>query len=799
MGHRVLDVRAAANRYAAQLQQCFRPDCVASYTLARTVHANMKTSGFRPRGHIINRLIDIYCKSSNLVYARHLFDDIPEPDVVARTTLIAAYSASGEILLARKTFDDTPMSIRDCVIYNALITGYSHNNDGHNAVKLFREMKLHGLKPDEFSFTSALGALASIAEWECQCQQFHCAAVKSGTSNITSVSNALLSVYVKCASSPMESSSTLMNSARRLFDEMNRRDELTWTTMIAGFVRNSDLEGARECLDQMDVKLGVSWNAMISGYVHHGRSEEALELFRKMHSLEIYMDEFALTSAISACANAGLLEHGKQIHAYALKTEKNPSPDFSLSVNNALITLYYRFGNIHLARKVFDRMPERDHISWNAVLSGYASSGQIEEARAFFAEMPERSLLAWTVIISALAQNGSGEEALKLFNQMRLEGFDPCDYTFAGAITSCAVLGSHEHGRQLHGQIMKLGHDTSLSVGNALITMYARCGTVDDSYNVFLTIPYIDSISWNAMIAAFGQHGQGSRAVDLFEEMLRADIVPDRITFLTVLSACGHAGLVDEGRRYFNSMQIFGISPGEDHYARLVDLLCRAGKFQEAKDVIDSMPSVPGPPIWEAFLAGCRIHNNMDLGVQAAEKLLELIPQHDGTYVLLSNIYANAGKWKEVAEVRKLMRERGVKKEPGCSWIEVESMVHVFLVDDSAHPEVKEVYNYLEQLVIKMKKLGYMPDTKFVLHEMESQEHKERALSTHSEKLAVVYGLMKLPQGATVRVFKNLRICGDCHNAFKFMSRVVGREIVVRDGKRFHHFRNEECSCGNFW
>lgn len=799
MSHHLLDVRAATSRYAALLQHCCRPDSVASYPLARAVHAHMITSGCRPRGYNLNRLIDMYCKSSNLAYARRLFDEIPNPDVIARTTLIAAYSASGDLSLARKIFSDAPLSSRDCIIYNAMITGYSHNNDGHNAIKLFREMKLNGFKPDEYSFTSALGALSAVAEWGSQCQQFHCAAVKSGTSSITSVSNALISVYVKCASSPLESTSSLMNSARKLFDEMDRKDELTWTTMIAGFVKNGDLEGAREFLDQMDGKLGVSWNAMISGYVHHGRFEEALTLFRKMHLSKIYMDEFALTSAISACANAGLLGHGKQVHAYVLKTEKNPSRDFSLSVNNALVTLYYRCGNSHLGRKVFDQMPERDLISWNAALSGYASAGQIEEARTFFRDMPERSLLAWTVIISALAQNGFGEEALNLFSQMRLEGFEPCDYTFAGAVTSCAVLGSHEHGRQLHGQIMKLGHDSSLSVGNALITMYSRCGTVEDSYSVFLTMPYIDSVSWNAMIAALGQHGQGSRAVNLFEEMLRAEIAPDRISFLTVLSACSHAGLVAEGRRYFDSMQNFGISPGEDHYARLVDLLCRAGKFQEAKEVIDSMPCIPGPPIWEVFLAGCRIHNKISLGVQAAEKLLELIPQHDGTYVLLSNIYANAGKWKEVAEVRKLMRDRGVKKEPGCSWIEIESMVHVFLVDDSTHPEAKEVYDYLEQLVIEMRKLGYMPDTKFVLHDMESQEHKEYALSTHSEKLAVAYGLMKLPRGATVRVFKNLRICGDCHNAFKFMSRVAGREIVVRDGKRFHHFRNGECSCGNYW
>jgi pentatricopeptide repeat protein len=329
--------------------------------------------------------------------------------------------------------------------------------------------------------------------------------------------------------------------------------------------------------------------------------------------------------------------------------------------------------------------------------------------------------------------------------------------------------------------------------------MYARCGVVDAAHCLFINMPCVDAISWNAMIAALGQHGQGTQAIELFEEMLKEGILPDRISFLTVISACSHAGLVKEGRKYFDSMHnVYGVNPDEEHYARIIDLLCRAGKFSEAKEVMESMPFEPGAPIWEALLAGCRIHGNIDLGIEAAERLFELKPQHDGTYVLLSNMYAVAGQWNDMAKVRKLMRDRGVKKEPGCSWIEVENKVHSFLVGDANHPEVRQIYNYLEQLVLEMRKIGYVPDTKYVLHDVES-DLKEHELSTHSEKLAVAYGFMKLPHGATVRVFKNLRICGDCHNAFKFMSKVVGREIVVRDGKRFHHFRDGKCSCGDYW
>ncbi|KAL4034158.1 hypothetical protein IC575_007284 [Cucumis melo] len=744
-----LDIRLVANRYAEKLQLC-SPQDPASFSLARAVHAHMIASGFKPRGHFLNRLLEMYCKSSNLVYARQLFDEIPNPGAITRTTLITAYCALGNLELGREVFNGTPLYMRDSVFYNAMITGYSHNGDGHSALELFRAMRRDDFRPDDFTFTSVLSALVLVVDNEQQCGQMHCAVVKTGMGCVSSsVLNALLSVYVKRASE-LGISCSAMVSARKLFEEMPKRDELTWTTMITGYVRNDDLNGAREVFDAMVEKLGAAWNAMISGYVHCGCFQEALILCRKMCFLGIQYDDITYTTIISACANVGFFQMGKQVHAYILKNELNPNR-------------------------------------------------RTEEAKSFFEEMPEKNLLTLTVMISGLAQNGFGDEGLKLFKQMRLNGFKPCDFAFAGALTACSVLGALENGRQLHAQLVHLGYESSLSVGNAMISMYARCGVVEAAESVFVTMPSVDLVSWNSMIAALGQHGHGVKAIELFDQMLKEGVFPDRITFLTVLTACSHAGLVEEGRHYFNSMlESYGITPGEDHYARMVDLFCRAGMFSYARNVIDTMPSKPGAPVWEALLAGCRIHGNVDLGIEAAEQLFQLMPQHDGAYVLLSNMYADVGRWNDVAKVRKLMRDQAVRKEPACSWIEVENKVHVFMVDDDVHPEVLSVYRYLEQLGLEMKKLGYIPDTKFVLHDME-YEQKEHALSTHSEKLAVGFGIMKLPPGATVRVFKNIRICGDCHNAFKFMSKVASREIIVRDRKRFHHFKNGECSCRDYW
>ena len=338
-----------------------------------------------------------------------------------------------------------------------------------------------------------------------------------------------------------------------------------------------------------------------------------------------------------------------------------------------------------------------------------------------------------------------------------------------------------------------------MPVGNALISMYSKCGSIRDARLVFDGMVIRDVISWTAMIGGLAMYGCGQVALQLFEQMKKEGVRPDSLTFVNVLSACSHTGLVDEGRRYFNTMsQDHCFLPTIVHYGCLVDLLGRAGHLDEAENIIKTMPLKADAAIWGTLLGACRLHGNVMLAERVADYSLKIEPQNVAVYVQLSNVYAEAGMWDSVAKVRKLMRERGVKKLPGRSWIEVAKKVHSFVVEDRSHPEAEEIYSELKSLTEKMKRAGYVPDTRLVMHEVD-EEQKEEAVCHHSEKLAIVYGLMKTPSGMPIRISKNLRMCTDCHTATKFISKIVGREILARDASRFHHFKDGLCSCGDYW
>ena len=310
---------------------------------------------------------------------------------------------------------------------------------------------------------------------------------------------------------------------------------------------------------------------------------------------------------------------------------------------------------------------------------------------------------------------------------------------------------------------------------------------------------YRDKVSWNAMIAGYGMHGYGEDALALFTKMQMMDNKPDHIAFLNVLSACRHAGMVDAGWRCFNRIsQDYDINPTLEHYACMVDLLGRAGRLNEAYDFIKRMPLEPGASVWGALLFACRIHCNIKLAKIASECLIKLEPNNTGNYVLLSNIYAAAGRWGDVSRIRALLKKSGVKKSPGCSWIEIKSSVNTFAVGCRSHPQLKEIAAMLERLALQMKSAGYAPDIDFVLHDVEDEE-KEYILCGHSEKLAIAFGLINTNPGIPIRVTKNLRVCGDCHTATKFISKIVDREIIVRDANRFHHFKNGLCTCKDYW
>ncbi|KAG0502718.1 hypothetical protein HPP92_002790 [Vanilla planifolia] len=345
-----------------------------------------------------------------------------------------------------------------------------------------------------------------------------------------------------------------------------------------------------------------------------------------------------------------------------------------------------------------------------------------------------------------------------------------------------------------------MGLEDNVYVGTAVVDMYGKCGKVDTARRAFDRLGDVRNIkSWSAMVAGYGMHGRGEEAVSLFHAMISSGIKPNPITLVSLLAACSHAGLVDEGRHWFRAMRTeYNIEPGVEHYGCMVDLLGRAGHLNEAYDLIKQMKPKPDFVVWGSLLSACKTYKNVDLGEISARKLFELDAKNCGYYVLLSNVYADAGRWGDVERMRVMMKTRGLAKPPGFSLLELRGRVHCFLVGDQRHPKHKEIYEYLEELTARMMEAGYIPDGGSVMHDVDLEE-KEIALKVHSEKLAVAFAIMSTPPGTTIRVIKNLRVCGDCHAAIKLISKLVGREIVVRDSRRFHQFEGGLCSCGDYW
>eukprot|EP01018_Ginkgo_biloba_P019271 Gb_14392 [translate_table: standard] len=541
-------------------------------------------------------------------------------------------------------------------------------------------------------------------------------------------------------------------------------DIVVRNSLVAIYAKCDSLEVARLYFDKMSERDMISWSAMIAGYAQNGHANEALTLFFKMQLQDIKPDPFTIASVLSACANLSALQQGKRIHSYIIRS----GIQSDVVVPTALIDMYAKCRTIHIARQLFDQMSKKNIVSWNSMISGYA-------------------------------QNGHMNEALVLFNELQLQDIKPDSVTMVAVLQSYAHLSTLQQGKQIHGCIIRSGFDSDIVVGTSLIDMYAKCGSIDIARKLFDKMLIKNLVSWNVMIAGYGMHGHGEDALALFLQMQQKGIKPDHITFVSVLSACSHAGLVDEGWQYFYCMsRDYSIAPRVEHYACMVDLLGRSGLLDEAYEFITKMPLEPNATVWGALLGACRIHCNIVLGEHVAEHLFELEPENAGFYVLLSNIYGKAGRWDDVAKVRRMMKNRRLKKPPGCSLIEINNRVHAFLVGDTAHPQSEKIYAMLANLDRQIKEVGYVPDTNFVLHDVE-EELKEQMLYSHSEKLAIAFGLMNTSPGTAIRITKNLRVCGDCHSATRFISKIVNREIIVRDTNRFHHFKDGLCSCGDYW
>ncbi|KAK9288849.1 hypothetical protein L1049_017315 [Liquidambar formosana] len=442
---------------------------------------------------------------------------------------------------------------------------------------------------------------------------------------------------------------------------------------------------------------------------------------------------------------------------------------------------------------------DSDAVVWSALSDMYGKCGSIEEARHIFDKTVDRDVVSWTAMIGRYFEEKRSEEGFALFMNLIRSGIRPNEFTFAGVLNACADHAAEGLGKQVHGYMTRIGFDPFSFAASALVHMYSKCGNIETAKMVLKGMPYPDLVSWTSLISGCAQHGQPEEALQFFELLLKSGSQPDQITFVGVLFACTHAGLVDKGLEYFYSIkEKHGLTYTANHYACIIDLLARSGRFKEAEDIIDEMPIKPDKFLWASLLSGCRIHGNLELATQAAEALFEIEPENPATYITLANIYATAGMWDEVAKIRKTMDDRGVVKKPGLSWIEIKREVHVFLVGDTSHPNSKEIYEFLGELSKRMKEEGYVPDTNFVLHDVE-EEQKEQNLFYHSEKLAVAFGIITTPPGTPIKVFKNLRTCVDCHTAIKFISKIMKRKIIVRDSNRFHCFEDGSCSCRDYW
>eukprot|EP01018_Ginkgo_biloba_P018985 Gb_02561 [translate_table: standard] len=819
----ILDVFMDSETYASLLEGCAN---VKSLAVGMQVHARMLIAGIQPNVYLWNKLASMYANCGSMEYARLVFDAIPQPNMFSWNAMIAGYAGygyyeealgyyylmqscgvqpdnfmfscvlkvcagivalqqgkeihsciirsgfesyvfvgnalidmyakCGNVDDAVQVFDN--MSHTDIVSWTAMIAGYVQNGYCDKALELFHRMQLAGLKPNSVTIASVLPACARLAVLETG-KEIHSYIIRGGFESDAAVGSALLAFYSK---------SGRMENARHVFDRMSERDVVSWNAIISGYAQNGQCHESLNLFHQMQVAglkpNMITWNAMIAGYAQNGLGGESLERFRQMERAETKPNSITIASILSACSCLADLEKGKEIHDYIIRN----GFELDALVGSALVAMYAKCGSVEDAGQVFDKLTHKDVISWTSMIVGYT-------------------------------QSGYSDQALKVFRQMQLAGMKPDLVTLVSVLPAFAYLAALQKGKEVHDYIIRNGFESDVIVSSSLVAMYAKCGSLEDARHVFDKISHRDVVSWNAMLAGYAMHGLGKDAFTLFCQMQQTGMTPDHVTFISVLSACSYAGLVEEGWQCFDCMGCnYQIQPSMEHYACMVDLLGRCGRLYEAHDFITNMPSEANAIVWGALLGACRMHCNIELGELAAERLFELEPENVGSYVLLSNMYAAAGKWDDVTKVRKMMKDKRLKKRPGCSWIEVNNRVHVFVVGDRSHPEKERLYEMLESLDGQMKATGYVRDTQFVLHDVEEEE-KEHILCGHSEKLAIVFGLLNAHPGKPIRVMKNLRVCHDCHIAIKFISKIVQREIIVRDAIRFHHFNDGVCSCRDYW
>ncbi|ONK65613.1 uncharacterized protein A4U43_C07F38880 [Asparagus officinalis] len=660
-----------------------------AHILGSQLHSLAVRTGLVSFSHVANSLLSFYSKTHAPDVARKLFDSIAYPDGYSYTTMLSAYAKSGQFERALQLFDEMPET--STPVWNAMITGYIDHGYRGCAFGFFVRMNRLGIGFDRYTFASVLSICDSV-EFVGFGRQVHSLVIRSGSVELSvTVVNALVTMYLDCEA---------VEEGVSVFREAKIRDVITYNGMIAGFVRwereedallvfkeligeaclipteltyvsimtacaskeiseqvhgqvikvgledsllvcnsavamysdSANLISARRVFDMIYDKDVVSWNSMVSGYSQQNLHESAIKLYCEMLNEGTEPDEFTYGSLI-ACLPAA--KHAEMVHAIVVQ---NGLIAF-IEVCNSLISTYAKCEDMGSTQRIFIETSFKNLISWNSIISGYML-------------------------------NGLPMAGLQSFSNLLNSGNKPNSYTLSTVLSTCATISTLRFGEQIHSYILKSGSDCEIALGNSLITMYAKCGDLDSSSKVFRGMSQRDLVSWNAIISAYSQNGDGHEVVHYFRVLQKEEILLDHATFTTVLSACSHAGLVEEGHLIFSSMiKDYDIEPQLDHYSCMIDLLSRAGHLNEAESLIGSMPYGANSHIWWAVLSACSTYGNARLGRTAAGFLLEMEPENTAVYVLLSNINAAQGNWEEASSIREQMRNKGVVKKPGYSWI----------------------------------------------------------------------------------------------------------------------------------
>ncbi|MCO5593150.1 hypothetical protein L7F22_047156 [Adiantum nelumboides] len=687
------------------------------------LYHNLLGSKLKPNEYIhvavlkaCGNLLDI--NQGNLIYS-NIVEDGLETDLYIGNTLMDTYAKCGCLQDAQIIF--TKMKNRDAVSWNTLITGYASQSHGLEAVQLLQQMQQEGMGPDDVTYSSVVKACSSMSDTR-KGELLHHSIAESGGGGDPHFNNILIHMYMECGS---------MEDANKIFEMLQDRDVVTWSTMI-------------------------------SGYAQLGQGVKAIEAFERMQGESLNPNNVTYPSVLNACASLLLLDEGKLIHFHTIENDY----DKDFYIGSALIDMYAKCGAVKDALGVFDRFLAPNEITWNSMIAAYA-------------------------------QTEHGEEALELFQRLQVLGFKPDRVTYLSALKACCSMAALDWGKLLHDQIIRCGFLTELSVGNALIDMYSKCGSLVDACTVFADMPDQGIITWSTMIAAYAQHNDYFSVFECFEKMQKVGVRPNNVTFVSLLSACSQKGFTDKGYEYFFSMKAsYGLKPTTEHYNCLIDLLGRGGRMHEAEHLLVTMPFQEKFMGWKSLLSHCKAYSQVKRARRCFNQLVTMDPKDASVYALMLDIYANANMWNEVREIQEMRDRAGVQGKLGKASIQVGNVFHSFNVGERTYTNKDMIYEKLKtvglrmQVEISSRKLLNLLSSVF-------EEHRDDVLCGHCELLAIGLGLASTKEGTTLRISKNLRVCLDCHTVIKFISNIEKREIMIMDTFRVHQFRNGECSCND--